>query len=105
MVATEPRERAEVAGGPGLHAHAGLQGDPGPATDAWPVDITRQQELVHLRVSRGERRALLQIVERLEPLVEDSPMGPTLGPTRTRMTSWSFSGWSVPTWPTPGLRT
>ncbi|MFZ0994771.1 MAG: DUF2017 family protein [Candidatus Dormiibacterota bacterium] len=34
--------------------------------------ITRQAELVHLRVSRGERRALLQIVERLEPLVDDS---------------------------------
>jgi hypothetical protein len=34
--------------------------------------ITRQQELVHLRVSRGERRALLQIVERLEPLVDES---------------------------------
>ena len=34
------------------------------------AQINRQGELVQLRVSRGERRALLQIVERLEPLVE-----------------------------------
>lgn len=36
------------------------------------AQISRQGELVQLRVSRGERRALLQIVERLEPLVERS---------------------------------
>jgi len=34
------------------------------------AQINRQGELVYLRVSRGERRALLQILERLEPLVE-----------------------------------
>lgn len=36
------------------------------------AEIIRQGELVHLKVSRGERRALLQILIRLEPLVEHS---------------------------------
>lgn len=36
------------------------------------AQINRQGDLVYLRVSRGERRALLQILGRLEPLVEHS---------------------------------
>ncbi len=36
------------------------------------AQINRQGELVYVRVSRGERRALLQILERLEPLVDHS---------------------------------
>lgn len=36
------------------------------------AQINRQGELVHLRVGRSERRALLQILDRLEPLVEHS---------------------------------
>ncbi len=36
------------------------------------AQISRQGELVQLRVSRGERKALLRILERLEPLVEES---------------------------------
>ncbi|MGH7641875.1 MAG: DUF2017 family protein [Candidatus Dormibacteria bacterium] len=36
------------------------------------AQINRQGELVYLRMSRGERRALLQILVRLEPLVEHS---------------------------------
>ena len=38
------------------------------------AQINRQGELVYLRVSRGERRALLQILERLEPLVDHSQL-------------------------------
>lgn len=36
------------------------------------AQINRQGELVYVRVSRGERKALLQILGRLEPLVEES---------------------------------
>lgn len=36
------------------------------------AQINRQGELVQVRVGRAERRALLQILERLEPLVDHS---------------------------------
>ncbi|HEY6539070.1 MAG TPA: DUF2017 family protein [Candidatus Dormibacteraeota bacterium] len=36
------------------------------------AQINRQGELVQVRVGRGERKALLQILERLEPLVDHS---------------------------------
>lgn len=36
------------------------------------AQINRQGEQVYVRVSRGERKALLQILERLEPLIDDS---------------------------------
>lgn len=36
------------------------------------AQINRQGDLVYVRVSRGERKALMQIVERLEPLIDDS---------------------------------
>ncbi|HUY57379.1 MAG TPA: DUF2017 family protein [Candidatus Micrarchaeaceae archaeon] len=36
------------------------------------AQISRQGELVYLRMSRGERRALRQILERLEPLIDHS---------------------------------
>jgi len=36
------------------------------------AQINREGELVYLRIGRGERRALLQILDRLEPLVDHS---------------------------------
>jgi hypothetical protein len=36
------------------------------------AQINRQGEQVYVRVSRAERKALLQILERLEPLIDDS---------------------------------
>jgi hypothetical protein len=38
------------------------------------AQINRQGEQVYVRVSRGERKALLQILERLEPLIDDSQL-------------------------------